>query len=457
MPIPSNAVWEVRQGGSSTNGGFYVTGSSGTDYSQQISAQYNLTGLTTSGVGAVINTSAASDDMVGNGIRIQSGTNFTTGWYQIVSVDPGVSITVDRNCCTNAASSGVGNIGGALDRMGSAGGTYVAGNYVWVKGTIVCTSNESVSATGTAALPIIIRGYNSVRGDGYFGQDLITKELFTTNFADVSFTGNFGFSVSTHTYVENIKVTGSRSSYLLNATSGTVRNCWVENSSSTSSAGGINAAIVFNCDVKMTGNYSDGSPTGAAFLITTGYGLACRATCPAHQVPAYSLAGANRQSALINAIAYNCLGNGLVTGTSTSAYVQNCLFYSCAVDGIAVSSTSSTATWVLACMFVNCGEYGIECGSSSAAVVVQNCYFRNNTLGNINQGNSLLTEFTLSNVYNTGTDDSVDFVNAAAGDFTLVPTSSAVGLGLTTNANPGPFQNPVNSGGGGQFSFARVI
>ncbi len=81
MALAATIVWEVRSGGSDTlNGGGFKTGASGTDYSQQNSAQYTLTNATTSGADVTIAHSSASTDMVGNICQITAGTNFTTGF-----------------------------------------------------------------------------------------------------------------------------------------------------------------------------------------------------------------------------------------------------------------------------------------------------------------------------------------------------------------------------------------
>lgn len=454
MALPTLAVWEVRQGGSSSNGGFFKQGGSGTDYSQQTSAQYALTGLTTSAVGAVINTASASADMVDNGLRIQSGTNFTTGWYHIISVVPGVSITVDRNCCTNAASAGVGNVGGALDRLGSAGGGYVPGNNIWVKGNLNLTTNESVSAVGTAALPITIRGYGTVRGDGYTGQDLATGDLFTSNFANYTFSGNFGFSVAAFTNLENFKILAARTQNVFSSSSGVIRHLVVENQASNVSAGCISASILINCEAKLAGIYSGGSPSQSCITVTTGYAMYCRVTAPLHQAPGFLVVGANRQSYLIGCVAHHCLGVGIKVGSSTVPFIKGCTIYGCA-DGLYIDPASTTLGVITNSIFVGNSGYGINMNATTNSLAVMDCYFRNNTSGDISSGSAFVSEFQFSNVFNTGTNDAVDFVNAAANDFNLVDTSLAVGAGFPRYTSIGALQR--YQGPSGQFAYARII
>lgn len=173
MAIAAAAQWECWSTATAgnVNGGFFVTGASGVDYSQQAAAQYNLTGATSAGAGAVILHASAAADMVGNGAHVISGTNWTAGWYEILSVSVGVSITVDRNCTSGVGAVGVVNIGGAIS-LGAAGDntffqTGSAGNTIWIKNTGTYTLGASVSRTvaGSLAAPFTIRGYNTVRGD----------------------------------------------------------------------------------------------------------------------------------------------------------------------------------------------------------------------------------------------------------------------------------------------------
>lgn len=179
MAISASSVWEVRSNASAGNvgGGFFVTGASGTDYSRQAAPQYALTGVTSAGAGNTILTASAAADMVGNGLRVISGTNFTTDnpWFEITSVSVGVSITCSTNkagasICTGVGSSGVVNIGGAISLQDTSDQTFFnagsAGNTVWIKqGTYTMGASILTSVTGTTALPFVIRGYNTTRGD----------------------------------------------------------------------------------------------------------------------------------------------------------------------------------------------------------------------------------------------------------------------------------------------------
>ena len=114
----------------------------GTDYSQQDSPQVTFNGTTitatTAGVGATITitgyTVAATD--VCNVLHITGGTNFTTGWYTITSVNTGAGTwTLDRNCTTGAGSGMTGRMGGGWATLATnTTANIVAGNTVYALG-----------------------------------------------------------------------------------------------------------------------------------------------------------------------------------------------------------------------------------------------------------------------------------------------------------------------------------
>lgn len=179
MTILATAQWEVRPTtGDNLNGSGYdaAISGAGTDYSQQAAAQLTLTDLVTSGAGVAILTSVTGGftaAMVGNAIRIASGTNFTVGWYFLVTYTNTNTVTLDRTPTpAGAGVGGAGKVGGATASLrnqatvglcNNAGGI-VAGNTVWVKNE-AWNELAIVSQAGTATLPITLEGYNTVRGD----------------------------------------------------------------------------------------------------------------------------------------------------------------------------------------------------------------------------------------------------------------------------------------------------
>lgn len=161
--LAENTTFEVRQAGAAANGGCFVEGASGTDFSQQAAAQYGASDLvlvTTTTMSSATHLFDASD--IGNCIHITAGTGFTVGYYQILSQAAGVA-TVDRAAGTMGSTGGTYAVGGALALMSNITNT-VSGNRVWVRADATYT----VAASQTVALStqIVIEGYGTTRGDG---------------------------------------------------------------------------------------------------------------------------------------------------------------------------------------------------------------------------------------------------------------------------------------------------
>lgn len=246
MAISAASVWEVRSSATSgnVNGGFFVSGASGTDYSQQDAAQYSTSTATTSGAGAVILWAAAAADMVGNGLKIASGTNFTAGWYEIISVSAGVSVTVDRNCCTGAGSNGVIKVGGAMS-LNSSDGAWInavaTSNTVWVKNGTYTVDSNLFGNIGAAQNPIKFYGYNSTRGD-----NPTNSNRPTLNFGAAQFNPYQGYWI-----VKNFIMTGTATEVFLLGTSSQLINCKVVNKSTNAGRAAISMAtdsLVIGCE-----------------------------------------------------------------------------------------------------------------------------------------------------------------------------------------------------------------
>lgn len=174
--MPSGLVYEVRTTGASTNGGCYNLASDpGTDYSQQDSAQLSLSDLATTGAVTTLTsaTGGFTSAMVGNCIYISSGTNFTVGYYYISAYTDTNTVTLDRTpTSAGAGSSGVGDVGGAVDHPDRVDSSLVSGNKVFVEdgdyqrlgsNTYVWDVSDSEGADVSTA--IVWEGYGSTRGD----------------------------------------------------------------------------------------------------------------------------------------------------------------------------------------------------------------------------------------------------------------------------------------------------
>lgn len=182
MSISTLTVWEVRTTGADTNGGGFVAGASGTDFSQQNSAQVVIDNST-----IVCSTPAANSNTltfvsgytptaadIGNIAQITGGTNITAGFYQITAQTSTTWTLAGAANLTTAGGAGsaiIGNMGGSLATPAKAGAAMIAGNRCWIKnGTYSGASGPLMTLPSGAApsttLPWTwVSGYNSTRGD----------------------------------------------------------------------------------------------------------------------------------------------------------------------------------------------------------------------------------------------------------------------------------------------------
>lgn len=111
----------------------------------------------------------------GNGLHINSGTNWTADWYEIVSVST-VTATLDKACASAATViAGTYHLGGALSlnstldddlfEKGLATNGSGANRFFVKNGAYTIGETINTAANGGTQAPIIIEGYNTLRGD----------------------------------------------------------------------------------------------------------------------------------------------------------------------------------------------------------------------------------------------------------------------------------------------------
>jgi hypothetical protein len=179
--LPPTSVFEVRASvGSDNNGGGFDSAKSGTDYSQQNTAQFSGTDLASVSslvVSSVSHNFVATD--VGNFINITAGTGFTTGVYEIVSVSANQA-TLDRS----PGTVGVGGTwaeGGAFISIAKAISVMVLSSQTWVKATAsyVLTAQQVMTLNLPSGPANRMTGYTTTRGDN--GQATITTATNSIN------------------------------------------------------------------------------------------------------------------------------------------------------------------------------------------------------------------------------------------------------------------------------------
>lgn len=440
------AVWEVRPAtGNAANGGMFKTGASGTDYSQQTSPQYTLTGLTSVGAGSVILTASAAADMVGNGINVSAGTNFNTGIFEITAVSVGVSITVSTNAAgqaitTGAGAAGAGKIGGALAAVSTAIASAVAGNQIYLKGTYTTSSVQTMPTTvrdNDFLTPFTINGYLTTRDDG-------TRATWTTATNSISLldlSGAFNLQVKNinFTNTAGTKGTGTNGAALisnansLNTGQLIVSQCSFDGFNIAISGDFANIAWTFvnlqlDC-VEIKNSVSHG-------VITTGSTIATGCWFHANGGDGFRIISGGGNGAynytfnFTNCVFYLNGGNGLtnlsdqVALTTVAGNVMiglaYCAFVSNTGDGVRSPANASGATTAWNNIFWNNTGFGYNSPTSNALV---NSVPRCNAYGSNNPGGGGVNRRN----FPVGTGDislSADpFTNKSGGDFSLNSTA----------------------------------
>jgi parallel beta-helix repeat protein len=170
MALPAALIWEMRATGSADdNGGGFVVGGSGTDYSQQDSPQVSVTDAVTNSSTTVTSATANFTSlMVDNLVQITEGGQLR--WFRVVTRNSATSITLDR-ATTSTGSGRTLKLGGAI-KIASGGITFdghlLPGHRVYGKGAFAQPSVNSpvLSSSGSIAQPIVFEGYSVTRGDG---------------------------------------------------------------------------------------------------------------------------------------------------------------------------------------------------------------------------------------------------------------------------------------------------
>lgn len=458
--LSGSTVWEVRGTGNDNNGGGFKTGASGTDWSQQTSPQYALTSIATAGTGATFLTATAANDMVGNIVHVVSGTNFTAGFYEIISVSVGVSVTCDANVCTGVGASGVLNIGGALATIGKIGSASanqgaVAGNTIWVKGTISqTTTTDTVACSGSTTSPIQISGYGTTRADGYLGRTSGNGAIITTNMPSLSYTTGAFSLTGSNLIVATLNISSTRNGNAIspNAAGIVFRACKMLNNTSgasgvTLSAGSslVNGTII-DCDISLTNGGNAGTAAVSMAAVASRL-IGCRITSSAVGVTASGVG-----SVFIGNTIYRCTTGIAVTVTTAYSVMHGNTIVLNSGDGIDIVTATSVPDQITCNMITDNGGFGIDLNSAAVPVVLAYNRYRDNTSGNINSG----TDWVAATTYGAVTSGSgtSDYTNAAGNDYSLLSTSPGVSVALPLYASMGALQRSQTGGGGAtMFSY----
>lgn len=415
------------------------------DYSQQ-SSGIALTGLSNGAASATVSSTSAKVSWLGNVVQITGGTNFTTGFYNIISVVAGTSFTVDRNATTAAGSAGTAGVGGALASIGKAAAIYVGGNQMWVQnGTYTITSQITFSTAGADNLQTLLAGYGTVRHDGV--QPLVTT---ATNNVNIFFVSGANCLTIKTLHMTCTAVTKSYGVRTNNLSSFIIADCVIDGFlNAINGISGIRQQVISNCTLINS--------TSHGLIVTNSISSTIVMNCWICNNAGSGVFMTAGSSILVSF--NNCViaGNGDrgIYSPNNSTAQDNFQLFSCTIanntaDGIYMSNATQTAnTTALGDylvgrnnLFYGNGGYGI---AGQVATGNQNIYtynlFNGNAFGSNTSGNYL-------NIMPGNADVTITvnpFNNAGGGDFSL-NTAANGGASLRMAASPGTFGSGTTTG-----------
>lgn len=455
MALPASSTWEIRPttGNDATNGGGYVPGSSGVDYSQQAAPQYTLTGGVAAGASPTLAFAAASADMVGNIGTSLSGVNVVTGRFQVVSVVVGVSITLDRNVVNGATVNAAFNIGGALQTIGVLNTIWITsltnatGQVAWVKAEsgISVSAGITLSPNGGASSNQMtqMNGYTTTRGDA--GQVTVTATAGTGYTmltmqpnGSPTFFRNFIFDGGNRTSIRGASLFGQ---YVVGQNL-TFKNC-------------TNGGVFLNNAQQMLVNVLVTACSGSeAFRCEQGNGPNYLIDCQAIGNSNNGFLGA--VSVWIRCISANNTGvtsDGFQFSTNTGGvFMDSCLAYGNGRDGFRLVNPD---TYIVMRNCIAWGNTGVNFNSAGGTLTLGALTFDYNFYGgggsNLNGITAGPHDHTLSADPTTAGASNNFALNNTAGGGAVVRGNAfpgALQLGGTGAAAGGPLQPTAAAGGG---------
>jgi hypothetical protein len=388
MALHPDTIWEVRTGGNNENGGGFHDRVPGTsiDYTQQNAPQLDLTDLACAGAGVTTITSVVGGftaAMVGNIIKFHAGANFLTEFFEIVTVNSGNSVTLDRTPATGVGANGHGKVGGGQINMDLIDVVVIGGNTIYIEnGNYAAHPAVTFGATPLGpypvATPVTIWGYNTTRTSRPIGVNRPILQLGANQFTVMH--GNI--------QIRNLAFEGTANGVIsLGATNVSVpftrlfNNCKFRNLSAVAgdrcciySAGGtIGTWPSLFIDCEFSGTTGVATPIGIQTTLS-GRSLAVF-NCYFHDL-AYGmqlLAGSNSSLTISFSIFANILLDGISFLDGIGQRVINCTFDSIGGNGYR-NAGDGTASAFINNTFTNCVSAGIR---SQAAVVMNNNFFGN--------------------------------------------------------------------------------
>jgi len=415
-------------------GDFYY----GIDYPSLAADGKNTAGANISATDGAVNASATftsataafDESIAGNAIYMYRaaagcvGGEVTAQWRQVIAYVDANTVTLDAtpagspNTCTNVAF----NIGGSLASIGQAGAVHVAGNTIWVKYHATAFSSASTTsniatgritlATGTAALPVIMRGYETTRGDETANRPTLAW--------GVNASTNYVVTVGITDSLQNVIVDGVRASYTAtrgidSKTDSSLYRVLVKSCNDLGVFIGASSHVVLD-SVEIT----DISTANGSVYVTGGSVGIFRSYIHDNVAPGVNSVGSG--SAYIEDTIFdtNATYSAYTTSQPAVLVAKNCDFYNSGAAGVNLAVASQAL--LVNSIFETNATYGINAAANSSNVRMVNCAFYNNGTAKYTTA-TILSRNILGEIIPTGS----VFNGAAGGDFSL---NNTVGAGM---------------------------
>ncbi len=441
MAFSAGVVWEVRTTGSDSNGGGFLAGATGTDYSQQTSPQVSYTDLVIDGTTNTKCTSAGNpftSAHVGNIINITGGTGFTVQRVQVISVAAGAA-TCDKSLGTLSSTGGTGNLGGCLATLSAAAGVYVASNKIFVKATATYTPTATTTfATGAVAATTVpytrVIGYTTTRGDG------IPPTIQATTNTGISVLKSTGQGISFENFIIDCNSLGTSIGVEATAAYSRIRSVKVSNFTSAGIKNLSTAGIVEDCEITA------GTSAATAGINVNSAGPVTITRCYIHDNACPGIVAGSGYTILFNIIDTNTGASSDGIQFTFNNLIQNNTIYGNGRHGLSgTSTTGGLEATIKNNILESNGGWGLQLASAAGWCADPawdgNAYY-NNTSGTRNRADDTSTN-PQNNVgaYTNVLDkilSSSAFTNGASGDFSLNNTAGG-GASCRAAASPGAF------------------
>lgn len=364
----------------------------------------------------------------------------------------GAAIT-EKYVTAGAGGSGDGSSGNpytlsqAVTEINAGSGAGV--RYNIQSGTYTRGAADTISGSGTASAPVILRGYSSTITDGYQGRTNDNGDLVTTNMPLLSYSGTGRLSITgTWVLLDCVLATSAASNPTVSVgNDSAIARCRIENTSTNASASAVTLSsrgVLYNSDVVMSG--ASGGTTGVTASSASGRVIGNRikitsSTCPAVTIQSSSVVAKNQ-----------IFGGGGVGILMNSTSGANCILdntiVGCASDGIDIITGATNLQFLAGNMITDNAGNGIDLVSTANAAFLAANRLRDNAASLNAAGDwAGATQFHHVDSGTTG-DTSTDYNNYAGNDFRLNATSPATNANIPAKGSIGALQRDQSGTGG---------